>query len=382
MTSTSGPIEDVDVLVVGGGVVGAATAWQLAARGREVLLLERFGPRHALGASHGASRIFRHTYPDPTYIRLAREAGELWRELERVTGSSLLTPTGGIDHGEDAALDALAAALEAEHEEYHWLLPIEASERWPGLDFRGRVLYTPSGGRLHADDAVDALKSAAAQAGATIRHDVYVTGLRPEPDKAHADLADGSHVRARTVVVAAGAWTPDLLGALVPLPTITVTQEQPAHFASRIRDDAWPSFVHHVVPGSSGSSSFGGTYGLLTPGEGLKVGFHGKGPIVHPDHRDFLPEPRQLEALRAYARSWLPGVDADTFEPVSCTYATTDDAHFVLDRRGPIVVGAGFSGHGFKFGPALGRVLADLVDGEPSAPRFRLDADRSGSARP
>ncbi len=146
------------------------------------------------------------------------------------------------------------------------------------------------------------------------------------------------------------------------LPPLRVTQEQPAHFAP-LRDDEWPSFVHHR------DNEFG-VYGLATPGEGIKVGFHGLGPVVDPDERDFRPEPGQLKTLRDYAREWLPGVDPDAYTPISCTYTTTPTSDFVLDRVGPVVVAAGFSGHGFKFVPAVGRVLR------------RSRADRRAPGRP
>jgi sarcosine oxidase len=93
----------------------------------------------------------------------------------------------------------------------------------------------------------------------------------------------------------------------------------------------------------------------------VKVGFHGVGPVVDPDHRDFTAEPRQLAALQDYVREWVPGVDADALTPISCTYATTPDSNFLIDRIGPVAVAAGFSGHGFKFVPAIGRLLADLT---------------------
>ena len=97
------------------------------------------------------------------------------------------------------------------------------------------------------------------------------------------------------------------------------------------------------------------------------MGYHGVGPVVHPDRRTFQPDERQLAQLRDYAATWVPGVDPDAFEAISCTYTTTPDHDFVLDRVGRVVVAAGFSGHGFKFAPALARVLADLAD-EASAP--------------
>jgi sarcosine oxidase len=139
------------------------------------------------------------------------------------------------------------------------------------------------------------------------------------------------------------------------------------YFAAREPEDSWPSFGHLPATGN-------GIYGLATPGEGIKVGFHGIGPEVDPDHRDFIPEPGRLADLRDYARRRLPGVDPDTFTPISCTYTTTPDTNFVLDRRGPVVVATGFSGHGFKFVPAIGRVLADLaVDGARPDPRFAFE---------
>lgn len=98
----------------------------------------------------------------------------------------------------------------------------------------------------------------------------------------------------------------------------------------------------------------------------MKVGFHGTGPECHPDRRDFAAEPARLRQLQEYVRRWLPGLDADAPEPVSCTYTSTATGEFVLDRIGPVVVAAGFSGHGFKSAPAVGRVLADLALGAPA----------------
>ncbi|HEU0181262.1 MAG TPA: FAD-dependent oxidoreductase, partial [Agromyces mariniharenae] len=164
--------------------------------------------------------------------------------------------------------------------------------------------------------------------------------------------------------------TSKLLGAAVARPPLVVTPEQPAHFAVIDTSFEWRGFNHRPGPGDDWWYS--GVYGMLTPGEGVKAGWHGVGPTVDPDSRDFLPEPAQLAALRRYVHEWLPGADADALTAISCTYTTTPDSVFLLDAAGPIVVGAGFSGHGFKFTPAIGRVLADLVDGRPAPGVFRL----------
>ncbi|BAS11438.1 monomeric sarcosine oxidase [Arthrobacter sp. Hiyo4] len=132
----------------------------------------------------------------------------------------------------------------------------------------------------------------------------------------------------------------------------------------------WPGFNHTPGPGPAYEDWYSPVYGMHTPGEGIKAGWHGVGPVVDPDRRSFLPEPVQLAALQDYARTWLPGVDADSFEAISCTYTTTPDEDFILDRIGPIVIGAGFSGHGFKFTPVVGRILADLATGTRPAPQI------------
>lgn len=356
-----------DVVVVGGGAMGSAAAWQLARRGVAVVLLERFEAGHVNGASHGASRIFRLSYPDPVHIGLAQEAGRLWRELEEAGGTRLLTVTGGVDHGGHPSLRELADGLAAAGVPRTWLAPEEAAERWPGMRFDTRALYHPDSGRLHADRSVATLQAEAQRLGAVVRHSSPVTSIEVLGDDAVLVHTDGESFRARRVVAAVNAWASKLLGQLVPLPPLRVTQEQPAHFAARVPEEGWPSFGHHAA----GGSMAGPIYGLATPGQGIKVGFHGTGPEVDPDRRDFTAEPARLAALRDYARQWLPGVDPDAADPISCTYTTTPDSTFVLDRHGPVVVATGFSGHGFKFVPAVGRVLVDLAtDGARPDRRF------------
>lgn len=357
-------------VVVGGGAMGSATAWQLARRGREVTLLERFGERHAMGASHGKTRNFNVAYPDPTYQAMLQESAVLWRELEDESGATLLDLVGQTNHGAGVAPDAAdelrALGVQAE------LLPVEAAqERWRGIRYDTRVLHLPQAGRVYAEDAVVALQQQAAAHGGEVLRDTPVEAIRRRPDgTVEVSTADTTYL-ADAVVVTAGAWTQKLLGDLIPLPRLVVTQEQPAHFAITDEGAVWPSYNHLPADGDPAFLSL--VYGMLTPGEGIKAGWHAVGPATDPDHRSFEPEPGQLARLQQYAATWLPGVDPDACTPISCTYTLTRDEHFVLDRRGSIVVGAGFSGHGFKFVPTIGRILADLVDGRPAPGLFRLD---------
>lgn len=411
--ATTAPLpERVDVVVIGAGIVGAAAARSLAENGTSVLVLERFERGHDRGSSHGATRIFRQGYDTDDYVALTSEALLAWRQLEAQTGRTLLETTGAVDHGDPAMLARIEAAMTRGGVASDRLTQDEAAERWPGLRFEGEVLHHPSGGRVLSAAAIEALLDVAEAAGATLRFAVRVTGVEPVPatdvDPA-PDVYATTHIDATTddattdegavpelaattgalvrtelgdvvaghVVVAAGSWTPDLVGALAqrvgrPLPEIAVTQVQPAHFPTALPDDAWPSFVHYPADGTS-------VYGLLTAGEGVKVGLHG-GPVrVHPDERDGVADPEELARLTAYVASWVPGVDATAPHPISCLYDLSPSEDFVIDRIDSIIITTGFSGHGFKFGPVLGRLVSDLVDGGAPHPRFALAAHAAAS---
>jgi sarcosine oxidase len=362
-----GAVVDVDVVVVGGGAMGSAAAWQLARRGHSVLLLEQFEPGHHIGASHGTTRNFNMAYAEADYLDLVTEAKELWDELARETGRQLLDLVGLVNHGNVRRLQDIRSSHAARGIESHFISAAEAADRWQGMNFRGDVLVVPGSGRVRAADALLALRQAAEARGARFEYSTPVRDIRAIGEDRAVVVTDSREFTARRVVVTAGAWTAKLLGNLVRLPELVVTQEQPAHFTPLDESLAWPSFNHNPEPGDPRDAYwYSPVYGMLTPGEGVKAGWHGVGPVTDPDARSFSPEPVQLEALLRYVREWLPGVDASSAVPISCTYTSTANEDFVLDSFGPVVVGAGFSGHGFKFTPAVGRVLADLAAGGSS----------------
>lgn len=351
--------------------MGSAAAWQLAKRDRDVVLLEQFEQGHVRGGSHGASRVFRYAYPDPQYVRLAQAALPLWRELERDSEVSILDQTGGIDHGDPARLELIADALCECNAPFELLAPEEAQERWSGMRFDRQVLYQHDAGRTNADLTLQALNNVAAKLGAALHFNEGVSAIDPGSDAVVVRTEQAEYC-APVAVVAVGCWAPKLLGESVSLPEIRVTQEQPAHFRPVRLDATWPSFLHYEdIPGLR-TGSFG-HYGLETPGEGIKVGEHATGLEVDPDDRDFRIEAMRLERLKRYVERWFPGLDPETAEPIACLYDISPKEDFVLDRVGPVVVATGFSGHGFKFTPEIGRMLADLADGtEETLPRFRL----------
>jgi sarcosine oxidase len=338
------------VVVVGCGAVGAASALALTRAGHEVTIVERIGPANTYASSHGHARIFRCAYDIPDYAELAVRALERWRAVEAETGETLLTTTGCVDHGDAAALEQVLEATTAAGAQSIRVPRAEARERWPGLRFESDALLDPTGGRLDAARAVLAM--------------TRLSGARLVPERA-TEIAAGSvstaaqRIEADAVVVAAGAWTTKLVPGL---PEQVVSVEQPVHLATE-RDD-WPAFIHHESPF---------VYGLYEPGAGLKVGEHATGREQDPDDLDRTPDPDRTERLREYCARWLPGADASTAVATGCLYDTTETDDFVIDRApSGVVVACGTSGHGFKFAPELGHLVARLVDGAAPHPRFAL----------
>jgi sarcosine oxidase len=342
----------VDTVVVGGGAMGAATAWWLAREGREVVLLERFEPGHTRGSSHGASRIFRFAYTFPRYVRMAMLALPLWREVEAETGVALLETTGGIDHGDDLAMQSIAEALDNQGAAFEFLTAAAATERWPGMRFGGDVLFQPDAGRCNADATVSALLTSAARHGGDVRFEQGVESIALVHDDVALRTTTGEEFRAGVAVVAAGAWVGKLLDGLVPLPPLEVTQQQIFHFPPLDEHAPWPSFIHHRQPY---------IYGLETPGEGVKVAEHHEGPPVDPDTRSFEIDDAGAARIREYSGTWLPGLGEQAVTSTTCLYTTTPTQDFHITRDGPLVVVSACSGHGFKFTPLIGRMAAELA---------------------
>ncbi|KJL22550.1 Monomeric sarcosine oxidase [Microbacterium oxydans] len=350
-------IEHTDVIVVGGGVMGLATAWALVRRGLAPVVLERFARGHREGASHGATRNFNNAYDEEHYLDLLVRARQGWDALGSVGGEPLLRLHGLVTHG-DLDIAAVQSGLDTRGIPSAVLSQAEAGARWPGMHFGGDVLWSSDAGVVRAAETLRELERRIVGGGGEVRWSTPAVRIDEDSAGVTVDIADGGRLRAETVVVTVGAWTRTLLPQ-VDLPRLTVTEETPAHFRP-LADAPWPSFNHYVQPGTYPAT----VYGMPTPGEGVKVGFHRVGDEVDPDGRPHLPT--RQRALSDYVREWMPGLDPASAEAISCTYTSTDDGAFVLDRRGRIVVGAGFSGHGFKFAPGVGGVLADLAI-DPSA---------------
>jgi sarcosine oxidase len=359
-----------DAIVVGAGAMGTSAALHIARRGRQCLVLERFAFGHERGSSHGPTRIFRLSYHHPDYVRLARRALVEWRELEEVAGERLLVQTGGLEVGPGAEI--AAQALSKAGEASSWLSSGEVRERWPGLtpDAGVDLLYQPDAGVTLAAATVRAQAEAAARAGAILKEGVVAEAIVPHEKSVEIRTEDGSW-STPVAVVTAGAWAGPLLAAAgIPLP-LRVSQEQVLYLREG-NGTPLPSLIEWLPPPASPP------YLVPHPTDPgvVKIGQHAGTATVTAESRTFDPDPTRLEEDRAWAARWL-GMPGDEVRTETCLYTNTPDQDFVIDRVGPVVVAAGFSGHGFKFVPLVGRMLADLaLDGDPGIPLDRFRASR------
>jgi sarcosine oxidase len=323
----------VRVAVVGAGIVGLATADALARRGHDVDVYEQFDLDHVRGSSHGRSRIFRLAYPEADWVRLAQEALPAWRELEQRSGEQLLVLDGLLELGETSA-DALAACGVPFEE----VDSSDVEERF-GVRADGGALLQPDAGYVRADRARHAYLSGD---GFAVHENARVESLR--------------EVEADAVVVSAGSWAAKLLGPEgIALP-VTVTRETVAYF--RLDQEQIPSVIDY------GRGPGGSMYSLRDPVHGLKAGAHMSGREVDPDEPG-EPDEAVVEAIAAWVAERFPAADPEPAALDTCLYTKTKDERFILERHGQVVVGSACSGHGFKFAPAVGKRLADLVLAQP-----------------
>jgi sarcosine oxidase len=361
------------VVIVGAGLSGAASAWALVRRGVPVVIVEQFATGHRNGSSHGSARIVRRGYGDALYVSLTGRAFELWRELEESSGASVLRMLGGIDFGSRRDVPKIAQLLADAGVQHEVLSAAEAEARWPGMVFEGDVVYHPQAGTMDPDTAVGGFLAEATRLGAVLRQETAAVAVEGN----RVMLADGSSLAARCVVAAAGGWVAPLLSGVVELPPIRVTQQQIFHFP-RLDTSAppWPSVIHepdeHPVYHLAGGRDGG-------PGDDRKIAEHTAGGVTSADDRDGVVRDDSRQRVVEYVRRWLPGLDPTPRGEATCLYTETPSEDFIIDRVDDLIVCSPCSGHGAKFAPLVGELVAGLVMGDGTVPdRFRIASHLAG----
>jgi sarcosine oxidase len=367
-------MSDYDVIVVGLGAMGSAAAYSLATRGQRVLGIEQFTPAHSLGSSHGGTRIVRKAYFEkPDYVPLLIRAYQLWDELSAAFGTQLFTRCGALMIGRpDSAVvsGTLASAR-------HWSLPHEVLDpaglraKYPqfALDEDQLAVFEADAGFVQPEVSVLANLELAAAAGAELRFDTVVEQLDVRPDGVHL-VAGGEQLRASRVVVATGAWAGRLAGPdsyPIKVQRQTVHWLRPRTSAADFDPERFPVYMWSLpVPAGADRLEL---YGFPhQPGdEGVKAALYHDwlDPDVDPDTIRRTVSESECQTVQQLLAPVLPGLAGECVSSQVCMYPGVPDDDFVLGvhpgSSGRLVVALGFSGHGFKFVPVVGEIVADLV---------------------
>ncbi len=352
-----------DLVVVGGGVFGLATALEAAGRGLDVVVLDRGRFPDPTAASVGPSRKLRSTYLEPGYSELVVEAMAAWERLERDTDTTILLRLGNLVysvHDEHPTLDAFQAASERAGGTIERLDAAELRARFPHFRRARAAIFEPAAGMLRATVGTGAIRTMAMRAGVTILEDAPVARLDLDGPDPAAVLADGRRMRAPRMVVAAGAWTAGLVPELRP--AITLKAQGLAYL-----HDLPASFDAGGFPPFSELETI--FYGFPAWGDDpVKIGWHQYGEVTDdPDTPRDEASPTFLAGVRRFLDEHLGlKLGPDAIEGATCLYDLTPTTDFVVDRlpgHPAVLVATGGSGHAFKFGPVLGRIAMDRLDG-------------------
>jgi sarcosine oxidase len=358
-----------DIIVVGLGVMGSATAWQLARRGQRVIGFDRYEPPHTIGSTHGSTRIIREAYfEDAAYVPFIRRAYELWEETERAAGERLFLQTGGLMVGlSDGEIVSGSLRSAREHGVRHELLTAgEIRSRFPGFAPRDDMVgvLEERAGILFPEAVVAAQLRLAADAGAALRMNERVVHWQLAGDGVVVATDSGREYEAGRIVLAAGPWMPELL-ALRRIPLKCERQLMYWFTPSRNFDPASYPIALWDDPEHCAFATFPDL------GAGVKIAIHHAGEEADPETLDRTPRPADETAVRDLLRRYMPAANGELREASVCIYTNTPDEHFIIDyleedRRAVVV--SPCSGHGFKFASAIGEAAACLAtDAEPPA---------------
>ncbi|HEY0167166.1 MAG TPA: N-methyl-L-tryptophan oxidase [Jatrophihabitans sp.] len=388
-------MSDYDVIVIGLGGMGSAAAHSLAARGQRVLGIEQFTPAHPLGSSHGATRIVRKAYFEkPDYVPLLIRAYQLWDELSAAIGAQLLTRCGALMIGRpDSAVvtGTLASAR-------RWSLPHEVLDpaglraKYPqfALPEDQLAVYEADAGFVNPEASVLANLELAAASGAELRFETAVEQVEVGSDQVRL-VAGGEHLKAPRVVVATGAWAGRLAGLdgyPIQVQRQTVHWLRPRTSVADFDAERFPVYLwsHPVAPGADRLEVYG--FPHQAGDEGVKAAFyHDWSDVdVDPDTLRRTVSESEFQRLQQLLAHTLPDLAGECVTSQVCMYPGTPDDDFLLGMApgssGRVVLALGFSGHGFKFVPVVGEIVADLViDGATRHDIGFLSPDRFAGRR-
>ena len=368
-----------DVCIVGAGVMGASAACELARDGLSVALIDQSTLPNPRAASIDHSKVFRFAYPDPFYVNLAMDALDRWRELESVSGVRMLTKTGALLIGkrepsfESQCYDAMRS-LQLECDKFDTR---QISARFPQFnnDAFSYAVYDPTGAIVHAETALRALIELARQRQVELVEGERVFDVKRGSSSVSVRAESGVVIDCKSAMIASGPWSRKLLPFLER--SLTTTRQEIVYFEPQtsgvsFEPDRFPIFLELES----------GFYGFPIHHAGaMKIANHHKGAEVDPNTAGDSVAEVFIERCREFFSTFIPGLaDARVRETRMCIYNNTPDDDFIIDwhpQLDRVLIATGFSGHGFKFGPTIGRIAAELL----TTGRSSFNIDRFGLTR-
>ena len=375
-------------LIIGAGINGLCTCYHLLRQSiRDVGLIEQFALAHGRGSSHGDSRITRSAYVNADYVRLMQVAhGESWPQLERDAGVQLIYPTPGCFFGPpEGKYSSYAEAVTEVGVDVETLTPEEGRKRFPVFRFDNAagVLHDRTAGLVAAAQAVQSLIDLIRRQGGEIRENTTVQRVDITRDPIRVETSVGDFETER-LIVTAGPWVSHLLPFLksrVALARQTVGFFQLEGSREEFQPGAFPVWGYLL---RQGDISY---YGLPQFGrDGIKLAKHiVSGVDDDPDDVPTQMPEDAIDDLRTFIKEQFVPPIARFLDWETCLYTNTGTEDFILDVHPDnphVVIGAGFSGHGFKFGPLTGRILSELsLNGKTSIPEFEAARDMFRGSR-
>ncbi|HMP99042.1 MAG TPA: N-methyl-L-tryptophan oxidase [Cyclobacteriaceae bacterium] len=376
-----------DVIIIGVGSMGSSAAYYLAKEGKKVLGLEQFEIVNERGSHHGQSRIIRKAYFEhPDYVPLLLHAYKNWKELEQATKSKIYEETGIAYFGQE--FDELIAGVQQSAALYDLDLQRlnvqEGKNKFPAFNIPSDfiVLSEPEAGFVLSEKAIQLYADEARKSGAVLHSHTEVSAWKIDNNQVHVSSSKGDFT-ADKLIITAGAWTKKLVPDLMP--EITVTKQTVAWVKPKkqekfalgnfpcwlIQDpDKGPFYGFPILP----KKDYGGF-------EALKIAHHFPGEITDADKNDQEVNEETVQDIRYILEKYFDEADAEILQTSNCLYASTRDEDFIVDLlpgfQNKVIIGCGFSGHGFKFASVMGEILRDLcLHGDTTLPIHFLRLDR------
>lgn len=357
-------INEYDVIIIGVGAMGSATAYHLAQQNKKVLGIDRFTPPHTMGSSHGQTRIIREAYFEgPQYVPIIQRAYCNWEKLEKEYGQQLYQQTGGLMMGSSECEIVQGAKLSADlhHLPYEILTAKQIKEKFPAFYPLNNMIAIrePRAGILFPEKCIEAHIKLALKNKTDFLFNEPATSWQINNNTVCVSTSKGKYY-AKQLLLTAGAWLKNFLPNLnlsLSIERQVLFWFEPVIPTTIFNPGKFPVFIWSPGTGND-------FYGFPDLGNGIKIAKHHRGEITDPEKINRNVKPEETELIRGFLKEFIPGANGRLLATEVCMYTNTPDFHFRIfnhPEHKNVLAASICSGHGFKFSSAIGEILADLL---------------------